>query len=66
MVYSCAYFETADEDLDTAQVGKLGYICRKLRLRPRERLLDIGCGWAGLGELLPIHAIYAQTFRCYG
>src|SRR5271165_2506260 len=48
MVYSCAYFETADEDLDTAQERKLDYICRKLRLRPGERLLDIGCGWGGL------------------
>jgi cyclopropane-fatty-acyl-phospholipid synthase len=48
MVYSCAYFETGDEDLETAQVGKLDYICRKLRLRPGERLLDIGCGWGGL------------------
>ena len=34
MVYSCAYFEKADEDLDTAQLRKLDYICRKLRLRP--------------------------------
>jgi cyclopropane-fatty-acyl-phospholipid synthase len=48
MVYSCAYFETADEDLDTAQVRKLDYLCRKLRLRPGEHLLDIGCGWGGL------------------
>ena len=48
MVYSCAYFETTDEDLDTAQVRKLDYLCRKLRLRPGERLLDIGCGWGGL------------------
>jgi cyclopropane-fatty-acyl-phospholipid synthase len=48
MVYSCAYFESADEDLDTAQERKLDYICRKLRLRPGERLLDIGCGWGGL------------------
>ncbi len=48
MVYSCAYFETADEDLDTTQLRKLDYICRKLRLRPGERLLDIGCGWGGL------------------
>src|SRR5271165_6710384 len=46
--YSCAYFETANEDLDTAQERKLDYICRKLRLRPGERLLDIGCGWGGL------------------
>ena len=48
MVYSCAYFEKADEDLDAAQTRKLDYICRKLRLRPGERLLDIGCGWGGL------------------
>ena len=48
MVYSCAYFATADEDLDTAQTRKLDYLCRKLRLRPGERLLDIGCGWGGL------------------
>ena len=48
MIYSCAYFENADEDLDTAQLHKLEYICRKLRLHPGERLLDIGCGWGGL------------------
>lgn len=48
MLYSCAYFLTPDEDLDTAQEHKLDYICRKLRLRPGERLLDIGCGWGGL------------------
>jgi cyclopropane-fatty-acyl-phospholipid synthase len=48
MVYSCAYFNTPEEDLDTAQERKLDYICRKLRLRPGERLLDIGCGWGGL------------------
>ncbi len=48
MIYSCAYFHTPDEDLDTAQQQKLDYICRKLRLKPGERLLDIGCGWGGL------------------
>jgi cyclopropane-fatty-acyl-phospholipid synthase len=48
MVYSCAYFPTGSEDLDAAQEAKLDYICRKLRLRPGERLLDIGCGWGGL------------------
>jgi cyclopropane-fatty-acyl-phospholipid synthase len=48
MVYSCAYFEVADEDLDTGQERKLDYLCRKLRLVPGERLLDIGCGWGGL------------------
>ena len=48
MVYSCAYFATEDEDLDSAQVRKLDYICRKLRLHPGERLLDLGCGWGGM------------------
>lgn len=48
MAYSCAYFATRDTDLDIAQAAKFEYICRKLRLQPGERLLDIGCGWGGL------------------
>lgn len=48
MVYSCAYFETGDEDIHTAQRAKLDHICRKLRLAPGERFLDIGCGWGAL------------------
>jgi cyclopropane-fatty-acyl-phospholipid synthase len=47
-MYSCAYFEDKECDLDTAQRRKLDYLCRKLRLRSGERLLDIGCGWGGL------------------
>ena len=48
MMYSCAYFERGDEDIDTAQANKLEYLCRKLRLRAGDRLLDVGCGWGGL------------------
>jgi len=48
MVYSCAYFISQDDDLDAAQECKLDYLCRKLRLRPGQRLLDIGCGWGAL------------------
>ena len=47
-VYSCAYFTSPDESLDQAQRNKLEHICRKLRLKPGERLLDIGCGWGAL------------------
>lgn len=48
MVYSCAYFTALDDDLDTAQGRKLDYICRKMRLQPGQRMLDLGCGWGGL------------------
>jgi cyclopropane-fatty-acyl-phospholipid synthase len=48
MVYSCGYFKSPDDSLEKAQAQKLNYICRKLRLRPGERLLDIGCGWGAL------------------
>jgi cyclopropane-fatty-acyl-phospholipid synthase len=47
MNYSCAYFRDPEEDLATAQKNKLELICRKLRLKPGERVLDIGCGWGG-------------------
>jgi cyclopropane-fatty-acyl-phospholipid synthase len=48
MVYSCGYFADAATGLETAQLAKLDLVCRKLRLRPGQRLLDIGCGWGGL------------------
>ncbi len=48
LVYSCAYFETPETTLDAAQEAKLDLICRKLRLEPGMRLLDIGCGWGSL------------------
>tara|TARA_R110002110_G_scaffold167482_1_gene368525 strand:- start:75831 stop:77153 length:1323 start_codon:yes stop_codon:yes gene_type:complete len=48
MVYSCAYFSSEDQSLADAQRDKLDYICRKLRLKEGQKLLDIGCGWGGL------------------
>ncbi|HUG10518.1 MAG TPA: cyclopropane-fatty-acyl-phospholipid synthase family protein [Opitutaceae bacterium] len=50
MAYSCAYFETPDTPLDAAQRAKFRMLCRKLRLRPGQRLLDIGCGWGGFAR----------------
>jgi cyclopropane-fatty-acyl-phospholipid synthase len=48
MVYTCAYYRRPDGDLDQAQEDKLDLVCRKLRLAPGDRLLDIGCGWGSL------------------
>ena len=48
MVYSCAYFETPQDSLEQAQRNKLDHVCRKLRLKPGERFLDIGCGWGAM------------------
>jgi cyclopropane-fatty-acyl-phospholipid synthase len=48
MVYSCAYFRTPAATLEEAQRAKLDLVCRKLRLRPGHRFLDVGCGWGAL------------------
>jgi cyclopropane-fatty-acyl-phospholipid synthase len=48
MQYSCGYFNDWNNSLEQAQRDKMEMICRKLRLAPGERLLDIGCGWGGL------------------
>lgn len=62
MVYSCAYFPTGSEDIDSAQGAKLDHICRKLRLKPGESLLDIGCGWGSLA----LHAAENYGIRATG
>jgi cyclopropane-fatty-acyl-phospholipid synthase len=62
MIYTCAYFTNWNNDLATAQRDKLEMICRKLRLAPRETLLDIGCGWGGL----ICHAAQHYGVRAHG
>jgi cyclopropane-fatty-acyl-phospholipid synthase len=47
-VYSCAYYRDAHASLAQAQEAKLEHVCRKLRLAPGQRFLDIGAGWGGL------------------
>ena len=51
--YTCAYYASPRDDLETAQRRKIDRICHKLALKPGERLVELGCGWAGL----LIHAV---------
>jgi cyclopropane-fatty-acyl-phospholipid synthase len=46
--YTCGYFATPDENLETAQERKLDFVCRKLRLKPGDKFVDFGCGWGAL------------------
>ncbi len=52
MQYSCAYFAREDMSLEEAQIAKKAHIAAKLRLEPGMSVLDIGCGWGGLGLTL--------------
>lgn len=52
MIYTSAIFKSYDETLEQAQRNKLDLVCQKIQLKPKEKLLDIGCGWGTLG----IHA----------
>ena len=53
--YSCAYFESPDQALDDAQLAKKRHLAAKLLIEDGQRVLDIGCGWGGLGLYLAEH-----------
>lgn len=48
MQYTCAYFPEPGMTLEAAQRAKMDHVCRKLRLRPGQRVIEAGCGWGGL------------------
>lgn len=50
MVYTCAYFPTPTLTLEQAQLAKLDYVCRKLRLQPGDSVIEAGCGWGALAR----------------
>ena len=58
LAYSCAYYETAEDFLETAQQRKFDIICRKLQLEARDHLLEIGTGWGGFA------AYAAENYGC--
>ena len=63
MVYTCAYFPTRDATLEAAQVAKMDHVCRKLRLRPGERVIEAGCGWGGFALHAATH--YGVQVRAF-
>ena len=59
MVYSAAVYNSADDSLEEAQVEKIDRLCRKLRLTPADRILEIGTGWGAFA----LHA--ARHYGCH-
>lgn len=52
MLYTCAYFPRPDLSIEQAQIAKMELICRKLRLKGGERVIEAGCGWGGLARYM--------------
>ncbi|HEY4998627.1 MAG TPA: cyclopropane-fatty-acyl-phospholipid synthase family protein, partial [Usitatibacter sp.] len=63
LVYTCAYFPTPETSLAAAQTAKLEHVCRKLRLRPGETVVEAGCGWGALALHMARH--HGVTVKAY-
>ncbi|HEU0188954.1 MAG TPA: cyclopropane-fatty-acyl-phospholipid synthase family protein [Gallionella sp.] len=63
MVYTCAYFPSPCTSLEDAQIAKLDYVCRKLRLQPDEKVVEAGCGWGALALHMAKH--YGVSVTAY-
>lgn len=61
--YTCAYYAEPGFSLEQAQTAKLDHVCRKLRLRPGDRVIEAGCGWGGLALHMAKH--YGAIVRAY-
>ena len=55
MSYTCAYFPSRDATLEEAQSAKMDLVCRKLRLRADESVVEAGCGWGALALHMARH-----------
>lgn len=63
LLYTCAYFPDPAVDLEAAQIAKMDHVCRKLRLRPGETVVEAGCGWGALA--LHMARRYGVTVKAY-
>ena len=55
MQYTCAYFPDDDMTIEAAQQAKMDHVCRKLQLRPGDRVAEAGCGWGGLARHMALN-----------
>jgi cyclopropane-fatty-acyl-phospholipid synthase len=63
MQYTCAYFPKPTDTLETAQIAKMDHVCKKLRLKPGETVVEAGCGWGALALHMARH--YGVHVRAY-
>jgi cyclopropane-fatty-acyl-phospholipid synthase len=63
LVYTCAYFPTPATPLEEAQTAKFDHVCRKVRLRPGDTVVEAGCGWGAFALHMARH--YGVTVRAY-
>jgi cyclopropane-fatty-acyl-phospholipid synthase len=64
MVYTCAYFPNERASLEAAQIAKMDHVCRKLRLRPGEAVIEAGCGWGALAlHMASRYGVYVRAFN---
>lgn len=62
--YTCAYFPEAGMTLEQAQIAKLEHICRKLELKPGDRVVEAGCGWGGLARYMArVHGAHVRAYN---
>lgn len=63
MAYTCAYYPTPTASLDEAQIAKMHHVCRKVRLRAGESVVEAGCGWGMLALHMARH--YGVKVRAF-
>ena len=63
MQYTCAYFSDPELTLEQAQQAKMDHVCRKLQLKPGDRVIEAGCGWGGLSRHMALH--YGVSVTAY-
>jgi len=64
MQYTCAYYAEPNFTLEQAQLAKLDHVCRKLQLRPGEKVLEAGCGWGGLAlHMAEKYGVFVRAFN---